>query len=83
MYSVNYDDKTCCVNSCLASECPEDICLEDFPGYRKTYEKLRAVCSKEQAGLSIDEIAQELKMKVTDVIRLLEWKSKIKSKVLA
>lgn len=50
----NKDDGCHLHNSCL--NCPEPICIYDFPGYTKSWEKFKEVHILLQNGLSIEEI---------------------------
>lgn len=67
---IKHKDDGCHLHdSCL--NCPEPICIYDFPGYKKNWERFKIVVDLFEQGLSIEYIMIETGYSKKDIVRYL------------
>lgn len=70
-----YKDTGCCLHPCSTFDCPEPLCILEFPGYKKGRERYKLMVGMIAEGLNTDEIAERLNIKKRQVTR---WLSKMR-----
>jgi len=72
-----YKDTRCCLNPCSVKDCPEPICVFDYPGGMRAYLKQQEMRKLLDDGMSFEQVALALNIGIDAVQRRFNKAKKV------